>query len=168
MLRRLIWPVVAIIIITVACCPLGQRVMLITRDNEVVYSAFVPKGEYVWLLYTHSFNKGLVEDGYELNGDKVILRCSRVRQYGAGIPEPDPGQVFTVHEGYYQIDGFDKEFETQWTFVGRIADHRLRIGESGELIHYDHLAKPGTILGIRADTWSILKQLLWRLSRLGK
>ncbi|MDO4546898.1 MAG: DUF1850 domain-containing protein [Clostridia bacterium] len=161
----LILPITITLLTALACCPTGQRVVLIDREGEILYSAHVPEGEYVWLLYTHSFNKGLVEDGYELVDGKIILRSTRVRQYGAGIPEPEPGQVFSVHDGYYQIDGFDIELDTQWTFVGRIADHRLRVGEDGEIVHYDQLASPGTPVGLKADNWSVAKQFLWRLGK---
>lgn len=150
-------------LVLVTCCPLGQRVTLRTRDGGLVYQARLPAGETVWLLYTHSFNKGLVEDGYRpAQGGGVQLICSRIRQYGAGIPEPEPGQTFTVHDGYYEISGFDLIMDTQWTYVGRIADHRLRIGEDGQPIHYNQLAEPGTALGLSFEPWSIYKELIWR------
>lgn len=167
-MKRLIKPLliglgILALLALVTCCPLGQRVALRTREGELVYQARLPGDELVWLLYTHSFNKGLVEDGYRPTTEgRVMLVCSRIRQYGAGIPEPEPGQTFSVHEGYYEISGFDLVMDTQWTYVGRIADHRLRIGEDGPLVHYDQLAEPGTALGLSFEPWSLYKELRWR------
>lgn len=154
----------------VTCCPLGQRVTLCTREGKTVYAARLPKGERVWVIYTHSVNKGVVEDGYEPANGKICLRCTRVRSYGAGIPEPEEGQTFTVCDGYYEIAGFSGpayELDTMWTFVGRVADLRLRIGEEGELVHYNALAQPGTALGLSTDSWTLLKEFLWRCLKIG-
>ena len=150
-------------LLAAACCPLGQRVVLRTREGELVYQQYLPRGETVWLLYTHSFNKGLVEDGYQPTQDgKVCLRRTRIRQYGAGIPEPEPGQTFTAYDGYYELAGLDREMDVQWTYVGRIADHRLRVGEDGQVVHYDQLAQPGTMLGLSFEPLSLCGELAWR------
>lgn len=154
------------ILIAVTCCPLGQRVTLCKGDGTLVYQSRVDSGEYVWILYNHSVNKGLVEDGYEPQNGRLFLRASRFRQYGAGIPEPEAGQSFAKHDDYYEITGYDVVLDTQWTFVGRVADHRLRIGENGEIVHYNQLAEPGTRLGLSTDTWSILKEIEWRCHRI--
>lgn len=153
---------IVFIIAAVTCCPMGRRVTLRTRDGRILYACRIPSGEKAWILYTHSVNKGLVEDGYEPTDAGLILRCSRFRQYGAGIPEPEAGQTFKDCGEYYEISGFDYEMDTQWTFVGRVADHRLRVGEDGPLVHYDQLAQPGTALGLSSDSWSILKEIEWR------
>ena len=170
MKRKIKGPLILVSIILIAVlvtyCPIGQHVTLCTDDGKLLYQAFVPRGEKVFILYTHSVNKGLVEDGYEPASGKLILRCSRFRQYGAGIPEPEPGQVFTDHGDYYEISGYDIVMDTQWTFVGRIADHRLRIGEHGPVVHYNELAEPGTRVGLAADAWSILKEIEWRCRRI--
>ncbi|MEF9972714.1 MAG: DUF1850 domain-containing protein [Clostridia bacterium] len=165
-MRRYKTPLIAlsilIVLVVVTCCPFGQRVTLRTREGTMLFQSYVPKGEKVWILYTHSVNKGLVEDGYEPVGGQIVLCSSRFRQYGAGIPEPCRGQTFKAHDGYYEISGYDIALDTQWTYVGRIADHRLRIGEDGDLVHYNVLAQPGTVLGLSADSWSILKEIKWR------
>lgn len=154
---------ILVVLAIVTCCPFGQRVTLRTREGNLVYQARIPTGELVWIGYTHSVNKGLVEDGYSpVEGGKVALICSRFRQYGAGIPEPEPGQVFSVHDGYYELSGYDIILDTQWTHVGRIADHTLRIGENGQLVHYDQLAEPGTALGLSFEPWTLYKELIWR------
>lgn len=144
---------------------MGQRVTLRKESGEIVYSARVPSGEKVWILYTHSVNKGLVEDGYEPKDGKLYLRCSRIRQWGAGIPEPEPGQTFEVKDGYYELSGFDIVLDTQWTFVGRVADHRLRIGEDGPMVHYNDLCEPGKRLGLSTDDWTLVKSIIWRCRR---
>lgn len=154
--------ILVILVICVTCCPMGQRVTLRTREGKTVYATRVPRDEMVWILYTHSVNKGLVEDGFALNEGQLSLVCTRFRQYGAGMPEPEPGQTFTVHDDYFEISGFDLMLDTQWTRVGRVADHRLRIGEDGEPIHYNQLAPPGTALGLSADSWTLLKEIQWR------
>ena len=52
--------------------------------------------------------------------------------------------------------------DVQWTYVGRIADHRLRVGEDGQVVHYDQLAQPGTMLGLSFEPWSLCGELAWR------
>ena len=47
--------------------------------------------------------------------------------------------------------------------MGRIADHRLRVGEKGQVVHYDQLAQPGDMLGLSFEPWSLGRELAWRM-----
>lgn len=147
---------------------MGSRATLRTQAGEIVYAVFVPRGEKIWILYNHSVNKGLVEDGFDAVGNRLSLSCSRFRQYGAGIPEPEAGQTFTAYDDYYEISGYDLTLDAQWTYVGRVADHRLRIGENGAVVHYADLVEPGARLGLFVDSWTIAKEILWRCRFVGR
>ncbi len=149
----------AAVLVAVACCPFGWRVTLRNRAGEILYSKRVPEGEWVFILFTHSVNKSPVEDGYEPGDGFVTLRETRFRHYGAGIPDPEPGQTFEDRGAYYAITGFDVQLPVQWTFVGRVADHRLRIGEDGEEIHLNQLSKPGTAIGLSSERWTLTNEL---------
>lgn len=156
------WFLIGVIAIVVACCPFGRRVTLRTREGDLRYASRVPNGDLVWIVFDHSVNKSPVEDGYQLTEDGVALRSTRFRHYGAGIPDPEAGQVFTDHGEYFEITGYDVHLPSQWTYVGRVADHRLRIGEGGAEVHYNQLAEPGTALGLSSDRWSIAREIAWR------
>lgn len=162
MKRLLSLTIVIGLLVLVTCCPFGRRVTLRTREGQIVYQARVPEGELAWIMFNHSVNKSLVEDGYAPGDGFVTLTATRFRHYGAGIPDPEPGQTFSARDGYFEITGYDTRLPVQWTFVGRVADHRLRIGEDGPVVHYDELAEPGTSLGLSADSWSVIKEIAWR------
>lgn len=150
-------------LLIVTCCPYGQCVTLRDKQGRVLYEAYWPQGETAWILFTHSVNKGLVEEGYQALPDgRVQLTGTRFREYGAGMPEPEDGQVFAARDGYFEITGYDRVFDTVWTFVGRVADHRLRMGDDGAILHLNALIEPGQSLGLSQGRWSLFKQIKWR------
>ncbi|MGJ4850814.1 DUF1850 domain-containing protein [Bacillota bacterium Meth-B3] len=161
--RPLIAIAIAAALTAVTCWPMGWRVTVRNRAGELKYAARVKRGQLVWIVFDHSVNRSPVEDGYEPGDGCVTLRETRFRHYGAGIPDPEPGQTFEARDGYYAITGYDVRMPTQWTFVGRVADHRLRVGEDGEAVHYNQLARPGEALGLSADRWSLWKEIMSRL-----
>lgn len=56
----------------------------------------VPLGEAITLQWTHSVQKTLWEEDYQLAGERLLLTSARVRATGAGM-EPPPDAVF--HDG---------------------------------------------------------------------
>lgn len=151
--------------IALAACalalPVSERVVLRNKQGQLLFQARAPRGgERVWLLYTHSVNKTLVEDGFVVEGGDMLLECSRYRSYGAGIAEPEPGQKLVQGEDYLELQDINRRIPVVWTYVGRVADHRLRLGEAGEVIHLNQLAQPGTLVGLSAERWS-LARILW-------
>lgn len=81
------------------------------------------------LSYTHSVNKGRVEDYFEIADDRsLLLLKTRFVNYGAGMGEPDDGGLFVSSDGYLEMRDLNRSMPKVVLAVGLIADHVIESG----------------------------------------
>ena len=120
---------------------------LITRDGQTLYRA-PPLGRVVWICYTHSVNRTLVEDGFTIDDSGVKLMMSRYRDYGAGIAQPEGDQTLEIRDGFMELGNINRHMPVVWTYTGRTAGHYLRLGDGETRVEFDSLTEPGCLIGL--------------------
>lgn len=99
--------------------------------EDVVFSGLTADGytDAFVISYTHSVNKGRVKDYYRVikNGFSYILEMYKTQffSYGAGIPEPEGNEVFTITDEFIQISGMERKMDSLVMAVGVIAEHSI-------------------------------------------
>lgn len=122
---RLLWPALAIFLLSVMVLPLFPHLMLSTEAG-VVWCNPIMRDEKFTIKYTHSVNKSPVEDSIKWNGDKLVICESLYQSYGAGIPnEPESGQTFAWTKEGLLLSNINLERDSINLFVGTVADHYL-------------------------------------------
>lgn len=114
----------------------------------------IPDTRFV-ISYTHSVNKGRVKDFYIIGPDRTILvEKTRFSSYGAGIPEPEEGNDFTVADGYIEIGNLNRPIQELVVRVGVVANHAVEF-EGREFFLADYF-KPQTAVKIEYRNISLV------------
>ena len=127
--------------------------------NEKVFN--IKNKEFV-ISYTHSVNKGLVRDYYIIEDKNIVLLKTRFASYGAGIPEPEKSQKFTITDDYIEIDDINKKIYNLYLFVGTVANHKIEI--DGEEIELKKLFKPQSRVKIEYKILSLFEYIKLKLN----
>lgn len=102
------------------------------------------------IFYTHSVNKGRVQDLCRLQKDRSILvHSSRFVSYGAGMSEIEDGGEFHSSDGFYEITQIDLTVPYIILAVGLISSHTIESNKK-EIILADHFkAQTSVVIGAR-------------------
>lgn len=111
-----------------AASPWSSQQMLVVEDAETgerLLETPVRNGTVVVLNYTHSVEKTRVLDVYAVSGDRLVMTRMEFESYGWGLPAR---ANVTRENGAYV---FDPVWEGEELYVkpGRVAGHRLRVGD---------------------------------------
>ena len=80
------------------------------------------------------------------NDDSLLVEKTRFVSYGAGIPEPEPGQKFLETDTYLEIQDINLSKPYIVMAVGVIADHAIEI--NGGTYYLKNYFAPQTSLKI--------------------
>ncbi len=129
--------------------PDEPALVLSDADGTRLFAARARPGDRFSIVFTHSYALSGVEEVFEaIPGGRFRLTETRYADFGAGLPhEAAAGQTMRFQNGRIVLDGYDREFGELWLRVGRVADHRL-VTPSGETIHLNALAEPGTAVRV--------------------
>lgn len=118
--------VVTALVGTGAAVP-GERVLVVEDADTGDRLATVPveAGTVVNLSYTHSVEKTPVHDIYTVRGGTLDNTEMRFKSYGWGLPARE--EVRQVG-GYFVFDP-DRSYEEFYVKAGRVAGHRLTVGD---------------------------------------
>jgi len=112
-----------------------SKVQLLVMQNAYTDEIYLsePLGEdgIFSISYTHSVNKSMVEEYYQLGEQGLILSKARYHHFGAGVAtEVLPEQEFYYDdEGYMVIDKINYPLSNLVYKVGTVSDHILHIGD---------------------------------------
>lgn len=142
--RVAVFSTVALLVVVVALffAPLPLRRVCITAVHipgdssrlhvflpEIILPQQVNSDGFI-ISYTHSVNKGRVQDFYSVNPDNTLcLHKTRFLSYGAGMPEPEDatGLVFIETDDYIEIQNINRNMPFFTMAVGVIARHAIEI-----------------------------------------
>ncbi|HOS29314.1 MAG TPA: DUF1850 domain-containing protein [Treponemataceae bacterium] len=101
-----------------------------STDDVIFYTGTPGKyAEGFVISYTHSVNKGRVKDYYRIvkDGTGYVLELHKTQflSYGAGIPEPEYDESFTITDDYIEISGMERKMDSLVMAVGVIAEHSI-------------------------------------------
>lgn len=109
--------------------------VLVVEDAETgrtLLDVPVEAGTNVSLVYTHSVEKTLVVDTYEVRGDRMAMIRMEFSSFGAGLPSR--ADVHRTGNGTYAFDP-KGVYEELYVAPGRIGGHRLQIdGRTYDLV----------------------------------
>ena len=94
--------------------------------GRTLLGVHVENGTNVSLNYTHSVEKTQVIDTYEVRGDRLVMTRMEFSSFGAGLPSR--ADVHRTENGTYAFDP-PGAYEELYVQPGRIAGHRLQVGE---------------------------------------
>jgi hypothetical protein len=82
------------------------------------------------VTFTHSVNQSPVTDFIEWTGSELVVRKSRFKAFGAGIPIPGDGiGTELVRAGdYYELVGIDKAMPDFTVMTQTVPDHIITMG----------------------------------------
>lgn len=108
-----------------------QLVMKNNYTDEVYLTEPLGVDGIFSVSYTHSVNKSMVEEYYQLQEQNLTLIKARYHHFGAGVAtEIPPEQEFYYDEdGYMVIDNINYPLSSLVYKVGTVSDHILHIGE---------------------------------------
>ena len=153
--------VFALIAALLAFLPLMPQLRVYSAgDGRTVICRPVHPADSFTVTYTHSVNKSPVTDYFVITGTyEIMVTKTRFFSYGAGIPEPEPGQKIRTKDGYIEISNIDRILPSYRLFIGLFADHRLTF--AGEpTLHLAELAQPQTTLVFEIRRASVLSAML--------
>lgn len=114
---------------------LAARVQLLVMENADTHEVYLTEpldaNGIFSISYTHSVNKSMVEEYYQLKDQQLMLIKARYHHFGAGVAtEVAPGQEFYYDdEGYMVIDQMNQPLPSLVYKVGTVSDHILHIGD---------------------------------------
>lgn len=142
--------IILLTLIIILFIPIFPKLLI----NKKVFN--IRKKEFI-ISYTHSANKGRVRDYYIIKDKNITLSKTRFVSYGAGMPEPENGQKFTVADDYIEISGINKIIDNLYLFVGIAANHIIEI--DNEEIELRKIFKPQTSIKIEYKILSIFEYI---------
>lgn len=117
--------VVLVVTVVVAAMPAGS--VLVVEDansGERLLTTPVEEGTQVVLTYTHSVEKTPVRDIYTVHNGQLEMTRMEFQSYGWGLPAR---ANVTRENGWFVFDP-KGSYEELYVKPGRVADHRLRVG----------------------------------------
>jgi hypothetical protein len=128
--RRLVALLVLALVCTasLAAAVPAQRVLVVedAETGEQLIVTPVSENTTVNLSYTHSVEKTPVYDIYQVRGDRLVNTEMRFQSYGWGLPSRED-----VHQenGFFVFNPTNRSYDELYVKPGRIASHRLTVGE---------------------------------------
>ncbi|GAB1484466.1 hypothetical protein MASR2M78_32840 [Treponema sp.] len=100
------------------------------RSGSFITYLDAERGDYLYLAYQHSVNKGEVLDQFLIDQEgKLVLTHSSFESFGAGMSDGlDTGLSLELGEGGLSLEGLHVSLGTLCVAVGSVANHRLRYG----------------------------------------
>lgn len=134
-----------------------------STDDVIFYTGTPDKyTEGFVISYTHSVNKGRVKDFYRIvkEGTGYVLELHKTQflSYGAGIPEPEYDESFTITDDYIEISGMKRKMKSLVMAVGVIAEHSIEIGNKSYALNT--YFNPQQRIIISAEKISVLKYIV--------
>jgi hypothetical protein len=99
-------------------------------EGKLLFSWPISAGESFEVTFTHSVNQSPVTDFIEWTGSELIVRKSRFKAFGAGIPVPGDGigkELVRVGDAY-ELIGIDKPLPDLVIMTQTVPDHRITLG----------------------------------------
>lgn len=118
---------ILIIILLVLFLPI--KVLLATDYKTNIYmKAWKVKEDTFSIIYTHSVQLTEVIETYDIHGEKIILKESYFKSYGAGLPATTP-YSFEITDRGFRIYNINETMDNLIYRTGaEIANHRIIIG----------------------------------------
>jgi hypothetical protein len=82
------------------------------------------------VTFTHSVNQSPITDFIEWTGSELVVRKSRFKAFGAGVPVPSDGigtELLRVGE-YYELIGIDKAMPDFTVMTQAVPNHTVTMG----------------------------------------
>lgn len=134
----------------------GQVLVVESEAGEELLVASVSEGTTVALEYTHSVERNRVLDAYTVHDGELVMTRMEFESYGAGLPA---SAEVTVENGTFVFDP-EGSYAELWVKPGRIAGHRLHVGDDS----YDLVAlSDARTVRLHVERRSALRTALARL-----
>jgi hypothetical protein len=104
-----------------------ETVLVVTdSDGEDILVTPVDDGTEVTVEYTHSVEKTLVSDVYEVRNGTLVMTHMKFSSYGAGLPSTVP---VTEVDGRYVYYPPERSYDPLRITTGFVAEHDLIVGD---------------------------------------
>lgn len=136
------------LLLFITIIPIFPRLVLESvKDNNNKYIFNLIKKEFI-ISYTHSVNKGRVNDYYIIDENyNIILYKTTFVSYGAGIAEPENNENIIIKDDNIEINNINRVIKDFYLFVGIVAEHSITADDKEIMLK--SLFKPQTNIKIK-------------------
>ena len=147
-MKKLIILLLLSLLLFITIIPIFPRLVLESvKDNNNKYIFNLIKKEFI-ISYTHSVNKGRVNDYYIIDENyNIILYKTTFVSYGAGIAEPENNENIIIKDDNIEINNINRVIEDFYLFVGIVAEHSITADDKEIMLK--SLFKPQTNIKIK-------------------
>jgi hypothetical protein len=99
-------------------------------DGALLFAWPIRAGESFEVTFTHSVNQSPITDVFEWTGEELVVRKSRFKAFGAGVPVPSDGigtELIRAGE-FYELIGIDKHMPSFTIMTQTVPDHQVMMG----------------------------------------
>jgi hypothetical protein len=99
-------------------------------DGRLLFAWPIKPGTSFEVTFTHSVNQSPITDVIEWTGSELVVRKSRFKAFGAGVPVPADGigtELVRVG-GYYELIGIDKAMPDFTILTQTVPNHIVTMG----------------------------------------
>ena len=121
--------IILFIILLLPCLPLFSRLVMEDGKTGRIVKVFpLQYGDRFEMVYTHSVNRTVVVDEFEIDDEgALILKATTSQSFGAGIQEaPEPGEVFLSTSKGLFLANINRRLSEYRLFVGTVAGHTFK------------------------------------------
>ena len=135
-------PLIGILILTSACGLLEKQLIVKAEDGTVIKTVTAKPGLELKLEFIHSVQKTPVEEDLELDGNEWIVRRTRYKSQGVGLPFMESDGFFHREGEYFVMDDMNRRIDRLSLRTG--VGTQLTIELEGEQIKLFEQFEPGT------------------------
>ncbi len=136
------------LLLFITIIPIFPRLVLESvkyNNNKYIFNLI--KKEFI-ISYTHSVNKGRVNDYYIIDENyNIILYKTTFVSYGAGIAEPENNENIIIKDDNIEINNINRVIKDFYLFVGIVAEHSITADDKEIMLK--SLFKPQTNIKIK-------------------
>ena len=140
-MKKIIIVLLSLLLFITIIIPIFHRLVLESvKDNNNKYIYHLEKKEFI-ISYTHSVNKGRVNDYYIIDENYNIILDN------AGIAEPENNENIIIKDDNIEINNINRVIKDFYLFVGIVAEHSITADDKEIMLK--SLFKPQTNIKIK-------------------
>ena len=137
-----ILPLLGILILTSACGLLEKQLTVKAEDGTIIKAIPAKAGVGLTIKFIHSVQKTPVEEDLEFDGESWLVRRTRYKSQGVGLPFMEEDGIFHREGEWFVMDEMDRRIERLSLRTG--VGTRFTIVLDGEEIKLFEQFEPGT------------------------
>jgi len=132
-----------------------------TGDDRILFYREANYGDEFTLRFLHSYDREWVEETYVIRKGYFNITRHRFRAFGYDSRDRTFPGDYSLQDGYAVVENIEDYYES------RMKEFQLRVAYTvpqmlifeEETLRIDQIEKPGTLLALKLEHWSLLKKM---------